>query len=250
MSSSSEIRILESAPELFRAAATQFSGLAAEAVRERGRFSVALSGGSTPKGLYTLLAIGGFEVPWENVCFFWGDERHVPPDDPESNFRMAYDAMLSKVPAQPRNILRIPAEENDAEVAARKYEQTLIDFFHLPAGKFPRFDLVLLGLGADGHTASLFPGSPALGERQRFVVANWVEELHTERITLTLPVLNHAAAIMFLVSGEEKAGILREVLEGGAGRFPSQLIQPEDGKLMWFLDQGAASRFSVAERSG
>jgi 6-phosphogluconolactonase len=247
MSFAPEIRILESAADLFRAAALQFSDLANESVRERGRFCVALSGGSTPKGLYTLLATGGYPVPWENVCFFWGDERQVPPDDPESNYRMAHEAMLSRVPVRPENVFRIPGEEKDAQVAAYKYAETLIKVFDLDAGEFPRFDLVLLGLGPDGHTASLFPGSPALHEKQRLVTANWVEKFHTNRITLTLPALNHAATISFLVSGQEKAGILRQVLEGGAGQFPSQLIRPDHGKLIWLLDRAAASELSTAK---
>jgi 6-phosphogluconolactonase len=245
MPSESEIRILKSSPELFRAAAAEFARVAADAVRARGRFCVALSGGSTPKGLYTLLATGTIPIPWGNIYFFWGDDRHVPPTDPESNYRMVYEAMLSKVPVPPENVFRILSEEKDADVAARQYEQTLSKFFRLNAGDFPRFDLVLLGLGPDGHTASLFPGSAALQEKKRLVVANWVEKFKTDRITLTLPVLNNAAAVMFLVSGEEKAGILREVLEGKGHLLPSQMVHPSDGKLIWLLDQPAASRLSA-----
>ncbi len=244
MPSSSEIRILGNSADLFRAAAVEFSELANEAVQARGRFCVALSGGSTPKGLYALLATGVFPVPWEKVCFFWGDERHVPPDDPESNYRMVNEAMLSKVPVLPGKVFRILGEEKDAQVAAKKYEETLINFFALKAGDLPRFDLILLGMGPDGHTASLFPGNSALQEKHRLVVANWVEQFHTHRITLTLPVLNNAAAVAFLVSGQEKAGILHQVLEGPTGQFPSQLIRPADGKLIWLLDQAAASQLS------
>ncbi len=248
MPSTSEIRILENSAELFRAAATEFSELANEAVQERGRFCVALSGGSTPKALYALLATGAVPVPWRNVCFFWGDERQVPPDDPESNYRMVNDALLSKIPIVPENVFRIAGEEKDAQVAAKKYEDTLVNFFALKAGDFPRFDLILLGVGPDGHTASLFPGSAALQERRRLVVANWVEQFHTHRITLTLPVLNNAAAVAFLVSGQEKAGILHQVLEGPTGQFPSQLVRPADGKLVWLLDRAAASQLSSGAR--
>ncbi|MGH9513533.1 MAG: 6-phosphogluconolactonase [Terriglobales bacterium] len=245
MSATPEIRILKTPADLFRAAATEFSDLANEAVRNRGRFCVALSGGSTPRSLYTLLASGAVPVPWQNVCIFFGDERHVPPDDAESNYRMANEAMLSKVPIPSQNIFRIPAEEKDSQAVATAYEQTLISFFGLKNGEFPRFDLILLGLGPEGHTASLFPGSSALQEKKRLVVSNWVEKFHTDRITLTLPAINDAAEIIFLVSGEEKAGILRQVLEGEPGKLPAQLIRPGDGKLVWLLDQAAASELSA-----
>jgi 6-phosphogluconolactonase len=244
MSCKPQIRVLEGPSELFRAAALEFSDLAAEAVRARGRFSVALSGGSTPKSLYALLATGAVPVPWEKVCVFWGDERHVPPDDTESNYRMANEAMLSKVPVAPGNIFRIEGEEKDAQVAAARYEKILVNFFDLNAGEFPRFDLILLGLGPDGHTASLFPDSAALQEKHQLVMANWVEKFHADRITLTLPVLNNAAEAVFLVSGKEKAGILHQVLGGRAGQFPSQLIRPDQGKLVWMLDHAAASELS------
>ena len=159
-----EIRILKTAPELFEAAAAEFAAQASQAVRANGRFTVALSGGSTPRTLYSLLATKS-DISWDKICFFWGDERHVPPDHPESNYRMANEALLSKVPARPENIFRIHAEEKDATTAALQYEQALRDFFHLSPGQFPRFDLVLLGVGPDGHTASLFPGTSALDEK-------------------------------------------------------------------------------------
>ncbi len=241
---SPEIRIVNNAEDLFHAAAAEFTDLANNAIGERGRFTVALSGGSTPKGLYSLLATGAYSVPWEYVYCFWGDERHVPPDDPENNYKMANEAMLSKLPIPPKNIFRIVSEEKDAQVAAEKYEQTLIEFFGLRPGEFPRFDLVLLGIGPDGHTASLFPDSPKLHEKEHLVVANWVEKFQTDRITLTLPVLNRAATVIFLVSGEEKAGIVQQILEGPGGRFPSQLVRPEGGELIWLMDRGAAGGLS------
>jgi 6-phosphogluconolactonase len=192
MSRQAEIRSLGSEPDLFRTAAEEFSTLMSAAVSARGRFTVALSGGSTPKGLYKLLARMP-ALPWEKVWFFWGDERHVPPHDPESNYRMAQEAMLSKIPAIPENIFRIRAEEKDAERAARAYQQTIEGVFQLTPGEFPRFDLILLGIGPDGHTASLFPGTTALEENRRLVVANWVEKFNAYRMTMTFPVLNHAA---------------------------------------------------------
>jgi 6-phosphogluconolactonase len=244
MSLKPEIRIFKTSNELFAGAVADFAKLAADAVQKRGRFCVALSGGSTPKSMYSLLATSSTPIPWQSIYFFWGDERHVLPTDPESNYRMVNEAMLSKVPVPPQNIFRISSEEKDADLAAKQYEQTLIKFFGLNAGQFPRFDLVLLGLGPDGHTASLFPDSAALSETNRLVVANWVEKFKTYRITLTLPVLNSAAVVEFLVSGKEKAGIVHQVLDGDGNQFPSQLIRPREGRLVWLLDQAAASELS------
>lgn len=238
-----EIRILKTAAELFEAAAADFAARATGAVQASGRFTVALSGGSTPKTLYSLLATKP-DIPWDKICFFWGDERHVPPDHPESNYRMANEALLSKVPVRPENIFRIHAEENDAAAAAMQYEQALRDSFHLSPGQFPRFDLILLGTGPDGHTASLFPGTAALNEPQRLVVANWVPKFNTHRITFTFPVLNAAACVMFLASGPDKAAILREILENPAADLPSQRVQPTNGALIWLVDRAAAGALS------
>jgi 6-phosphogluconolactonase len=241
MSAERELRIFKTSAELFQAAAAEFASLATDAVRSRGRFCVALSGGSTPRSLYSLLAGGAFpSIPWEKIYFFFGDERHVPPDHPDSNYRMANEAMLSKVPVPRGNVFRVHAEK-EAETAALEYEQALRKIFKLQTNEFPRFDLVLLGLGLDGHAASLFPGTTALHETRRLVVANWVEKFKSYRITLTLPVLNHAGCVMFLVSGADKAGILREVLENEGADLPSQRIRPEDGRLLWLVDRPAAA---------
>ena len=220
---------------------------ATEAVAERGRFTIALSGGSTPKGLFNLLATNARTVlPWDRMFFFWGDERHVPPTDPDSNYRMADETMLSKIPVAAGNVFRMAAENPDAAAAAEAYEKTLQKFFALQPGQFPRFDLILLGMGPDGHTASLFPGSAGLQEKSRLVIANWVEKFKTHRLTFTLPVLNAAACVTFLVSGIDKAPALHEVLEGnGPGeQYPSKLIHPVDGKLIWLIDRAAASQLS------
>jgi 6-phosphogluconolactonase len=241
MAASPEIRVVNTAVDLFQFAATEFANIAVAAVAARGRFCVALSGGSTPRGLYSLLASGTTPpIPWDKVFFFWGDERHVPPDDPQSNYRMANEALLSKISARPENVFRIPAEEKDAGVAASAYEKTLQGFFHLQSGEFPRLDLILLGIGTEGHTASLFPGTSALEETRRLVVANWVEKLHTDRITFTLPVLNHAACVMFLASGSGKAEIVRQILEGPGEELPAQRVHPSDGRLVWGMDRAAA----------
>lgn len=252
-----EIRILADAEALTRAAAEEFVGRAEESVRDTGAFTVALSGGSTPKALFRLLAgelDGAFRrrVPWGSVQVFWGDERHVPPDHPDSNYRMTYDTLLSRVPIPPENIHRIQGEDPDAEKAAEAYEQALGRIFRVAEGQLPRFDLILLGMGPDGHTASLFPGTPALQERKRLVVAQWVEKLQTHRITLTAPVLNNAALVVFLVSGAEKAETLRAVLLGEyqPERLPAQLIRPTDGRLLWLVDRAAARGLRLPEEGG
>jgi 6-phosphogluconolactonase len=240
-----ETHIVTDAEALSRAAAAEFVDRARAAVHEKGSFAVALSGGSTPKSLYALLANDTWlreQVPWAKTHYFWGDERHVPPDHPDSNYRIAYDAMLSKVPSPSANIHRIKGEYPDVKQAAQEYEQTLRGFFRLTTRQYPRFDLVFLGLGADAHTASLFPGTQALHEQQQLVVANWVGKFYAERITMTAPVLNNAACVIFLVSGEDKALPVKAVLEGRyePSQLPAQLIRPQHGRLVWLLDQAAA----------
>jgi 6-phosphogluconolactonase len=244
---SAEIRVLTTPQELFAAAAEEVVRSANEAVKERGRFTIALSGGSTPKSLYNLLATNArTSLPWDKVFFFWGDERHVPPTDPDSNYLMANEAMLSKVPVPPGNVFRFPTENADAAQVAEAYEKTLRKFFQLGPDALPRFDLILLGMGPDAHTASLFPGTAALQERSRLAVANWVETLRTCRLTLSLPVLNAARTDIFLVSGIDKAPVLRAVLEENVPgeQYPAKLVQPKDGTLIWLLDRAAASALS------
>jgi 6-phosphogluconolactonase len=240
-----EIQIVDNAEALYRAGAAEFVRQAGAAVRMKGVFTVALSGGSTPKGLYGLLATDPTlraQVPWDKTHVFWGDERHVPPTDADSNYRMASEAMLSKVPIPPAHVHRIKSEHPDARQAAEDYEQTLRAFFHSPEGQLPRFDLVFLGLGPEGHTASLFPGTKALHEEKRLVVSNWVGKFYTHRITMTAPVLNNAACVIFLVSGGDKALPLKAALEGPyePEQLPAQLIRPEHGRLLWLIDEVAA----------
>ena len=239
-----EIRVLTTPQELFEAAAEEVVHAAKEAVAQRGRFTIALPGGSTPKNLFNLLATNARTVlPWDRTFFFWGDERHVPPTDPDSNYRMAEETMLSKIPVAAGNVFRISAENPDAAAAAEAYEQSLRKFFQLGPGDVPIFDLILLGMGPDGHTASLFPGSAGLQEKTRLVIANWVDKLKTSRLTLTLPVLNAARCVTFLVSGTDKAAMLKTVLEedAPAEQYPSKLIRPNNGKLIWLVDRAAAS---------
>jgi 6-phosphogluconolactonase len=247
VTSSVEIRTLTTPQELFAAAAEEVVRTANEAVAKRGRFTIALSGGSTPKNLYNLLATNArTALPWDRMFFFWGDERYVPPNDPDSNYHMADEIMLSKIPVAPGNVFRIRTENPDAAAVAENYEQTLRKFFELQPEQVPIFDLILLGMGPDGHTASLFPGTAALKEKSRLVVANWVEKMKTHRITLTLPVLNAARCVTFLVSGTDKASVLHTVLEENVPgeQYPSKLVKPSDGKLIWLLDRAAASQLT------
>lgn len=241
-----DVKIVPDSAALAQAAAREFRRTAEAAVKERGRFSVALSGGNTPRTVYSLLAAEHKQLPWNQIHLFFGDERHVPPDDPDSNFRMATESLISKVPIPQENVHRIRAEM-EAEAAAREYEQTLRGFFQLVDHDWPRFDFIFLGLGDDGHTASLFPGSKALTDASQSVTANWVEKLKTFRITLTFPVLNNAAEVVFMVSGGGKAQILREVLRPGILKYPAQGVRPENGRLLWIADQDAGRllRFSA-----
>lgn len=242
----SNVSVFSSTAELFQASAQTFAELAKTAVAAHGSFSVALSGGSTPKGLFSVLADSpALNVPWQNVLFFWGDERHVPPDHADSNFRMTQESLLSKVPVRAENVHRIKSEWSHADAAARDYEQELRSVFSLGDQAFPRFDLVLLGMGADGHTASLFPGTQALTETRRLVVANWVEKLKTFRITFTFPVINAAAWVMFLAAGADKAEAIGRVFGNSNDGPPAKMVRPVDGRLVWLLDRSAAGTAAV-----
>lgn len=238
------ILISHDAEQMSQEAANRFTQLAQQQIQASGHFSAALAGGSTPKRLYELLASKPYRsrIPWQSVYLFWGDERCVPPDHPESNFRMAHEALLSSVPIPQTNIHRIPVDRVDPEQAARLYERTLRTFFRLSAEAWPEFDLILLGLGGDGHVASLLPNSPALRESRRLVVATTSGHPDLPRVTLTLPVLNHARHLMWLVAGPEKASMVRAVLERGdrPEEVPAGRVKSTGGKIFWFLDRAAA----------
>lgn len=229
--------------ELARVGAALVRDEAWRAVETHGVFRVVLAGGETPRALYARLADPSFrDVPWDLTQVFWGDERHVGPSDTESNYRMAFDTLLSRVPVNPSSVFRIRGEKPDAEVAARDYDATIRHVCGLDAGQWPRFDLVLLGLGTDGHTASLFPGSPALQERSRLVVAPWVSDRRAFRITMTLPVFDHALHVVFLVSGAAKAAAVAAAIQPpkDADPPPAALVRPTSGRLSWLLDAPAA----------
>lgn len=239
------IRIFNNLNALSRAAAELFVECAAHAVRSRGRFSVALSGGSTPRRLYELLAAPPFvqQVQWEAVHFFWGDERCVPEDDPRRNELMTRQALLEHVPVPAEHIHPISGSLPPRE-AAEAYESELRRFF---AHHAPVFDLVLLGMGANAHTASLFPHTSVLHENQRWAAEVYVAEVNMYRVTLTAPLLNQAGQVVFLVSGEDKALALQNVLEGAyqPDELPAQLIRPNGAHPTWLIDRAAGHKLAV-----
>lgn len=226
------IQLAERAAEFIREQAQK-------AITRHGRFDLVLSGGSTPEATYQSLMAGG-DVEWPSVYLYWGDERCVPPTDAASNFRMADRALISSVPVPEEHIFRIHGED-DPQAAAEAYQRVLETRF-ADEGQ-PRFDLVLLGLGPEAHTASLFPGTLALKEEGRWVVPNYVDKLTSWRVTLTPAAINSALQVLFLVQGKEKAPAVRQVLEGDRNpiQWPAQMIQPTDGTAHWFLDEEAAS---------
>ena len=250
-----EIRIVPDLAALSREAARRFVGLAQQGVHERGRFTVALSGGTTVEPLHALLASEPSRhlMPWDQIHIFWGDERCLPVEHPENNFRMAHDALLSRVPIPTASIHRVPVEQGAPEAVALAYERTLRDFFALEEEKaVPEFDLICLGLGTDGHAASLFPRSDALRERHRWVVATAGGMPRRPRVSLTIPVLNRARHLVWLVAGSRKAAIVRSVLEGPASPddLPAQQIRPIHTSPLWLIDRAAARLLTVQEVVG
>ena len=247
------MNIFASPEEAARAVARYFVELNQKTVAKSNGFTVALSGGSTPKLLYELLADPREpfrdQIVWNKSYFYFTDERNVPGDHPDSNYRMAYEALFAHVPKT--QIIRIPTEKPPAE-AAQVYEDALIEMY---GPELPDLDLVLLGMGEDGHTASLFPYSPALKETERLVVAPWVEQLDAYRITMTLPVLNNAHSVVFLVTGAAKAEIIREVVSfdrrhyKNPDLYPAQAVCPTNGEVSWFVDEAAARLCSISNSS-
>ncbi len=273
MSTTSEVSVCPNAAALTRLAAAKTVAVMADAVAARGVCRLALSGGSTPRALYQELAawnqetqrplletLGGgprVTVPWSCVHVFLGDERFVPPDHEESNARMIRDTLLEGTGIPEENVHPVPTVDVEPDEAARQYEQTLARAFGIPAagasgaaGEWPRFDLMLLGMGADGHTASLFPGEPTIDVADRWVLATHPASVGRWRISLTLPVINHARTILVLVTGGAKAPIIARVLgeQGGEPSLPIQRVQPVDGKMSWMLDEDAAGdRFQMSD---
>jgi 6-phosphogluconolactonase len=250
MAGAPTLNIFTDARELTRAAADLFVRLGKETIAERGQFLVALSGGSTPKALYSMLASREYapQLDWNKAQFLFGDERGVPPSHADSNFASADAMLFTPLRIRSTQIHRMHGED-PPEIAAVQYEDTLRHLTGTAPGQWPRLDLILLGMGEDGHTASLFPGSPSLNERTRWVVPSFSPQGTRSRITLTLGVINHASVILFLVAGLNKAKVVRSVVEGRSqdpSPYPAALIQPETGRLVWYLDRAAASELTVA----
>jgi 6-phosphogluconolactonase len=240
-----KVKVYQDVSAVMKAAARMFIDLANEAIKNHGYFSVALAGGSTPRALYNLLATPKYTdlINWSLVYVFWGDERCFPPDHVESNYRMTYDVLLAHVPLPSENIHRIHGED-DPRQAAEDYQKVLFEFNQSVAKNSDnpiRFDLLLLGLGEDGHTASLFPHSFALDETEQWVTATYVENMKSWRVTLTLRIINAASNILFTVTGKNKTKRLKHVLNGdfNSEQLPAQLVQPLNGDLWWFVDTEA-----------
>jgi 6-phosphogluconolactonase len=250
MGSEPTVTIVPDPDALAEAAARLTADVAARAIAARGRFMWALAGGDTPRPTYARLALSPFRerVDWRRTWVFFGDERAVPPDHAGSNYRMAQETLLSRVPIPAAQVLRIRGEAEDPEVAAAEYARALSQAFGTRRGTLPRFDLVLLGLGVDGHTASLFPDSPVVREVFRTVAAVHVTAATIpQRLTLTLPVFNAAAQVIFLVAGAEKAKVVKAVL-GERATLPAAMVRPDDGELVWLLDRAAAAQLSPAPK--
>ncbi|HTO13770.1 MAG TPA: 6-phosphogluconolactonase [Candidatus Binatia bacterium] len=244
MDAKPEITIVDDDTALADAAARAVVEIAAEAIAARRRFTVALAGGNTPRATYERLAAPPLreQMPWDRTWIFFGDERGVPPDHPDSNYRMANAALLSKVPVPAAQVARIRGEAEDAEAAAADYTRVITEVFGCRRGALPSFDLILLGMGVDGHTASLFPGSPVLKEVFRPVAAvHAAAAAIPKRFTFTFPLINAAARVMFLVSGSEKAKVLKAVLGETGSSLPASMVRPTHGRLTWLLDRPAAA---------
>ncbi len=244
---SGELKIFDKEADLFAAAAATFVDAVRAVLAVRPQFTVALSGGSTPRAMFERLAAAPFrdEVEWRKIQWFWGDERSVPAEHPDSNYRMAAESLLSRVDVDWTKVHRMRGEADPLSDAADEYQRTLAQVCNAPLnGPPPSLDLVLLGMGNDGHTASLFPNTAALNEQGRWVVANEVPQQLTRRLTLTYPTLNAAGCVMFLAAGAGKARILREVRQGphDPAKLPSQGINPTGGRLLWYVDRAAASQ--------
>src|SRR6266566_6719156 len=234
-----EVRVFSNLEALSREAASRFEEFADRRIAEGRIFAAGLSGGSTPRQLYQLLASPPFSdrIPWRSIHLFQVDERCVPPDHADSNYKMVREALLGKGLVPESNFHRMAAELPDRDAAAQQYAEELARILKPQASGWPRLDLVLLGMGPDGHTASLFPGSAALDEQSRWVAPNYVEKLTSYRLTLTFPVLNAAAEIIFLVAGADKAEALRQVLDASsaAGKLPAQRVRPAEGQVRWYV---------------
>lgn len=252
-----ELHISPDSSSLYKAIADDFMQRAIEHVKRKGLFHVALSGGNTPKQLFTLLSQEPYKssIPWDKIYFFFGDERYVPEDQPDSNYFMSHQYLFSKVNVPRVHVFQIPTQYKDPNKAAEDYAATMRDIFKLNNNDIPQFDLLYLGLGTNAHTASLMPGtdlvkayaqSPDGGHKGQITAAAWIEELSMYRITFTPPVINNSSCIAFLVEGAEKAEPVWQILEGPHDPvlYPAQLIDGQHGKALWFLDKAATAKLT------
>lgn len=237
-----EIKISPDKNKLIQEFAAYIAGLIEKSIKEKDRCTFVLSGGSTPKSLYEMFASEKYReiIEWSKVYLFWGDERCVSPDHPDSNYRMAREALIDHIDIPSDNVFRIPAEQEPGD-AAREYEETIKKIVG-GSMQFPVFDIILLGIGEDGHTASLFPGTGALKEKQRWVTEVYVPRLDTYRITLTLPVINSGRNVIFLVAGEAKADVVRKIINIKGLHYPAAHVNPVHGKLVYFIDGAVGAR--------
>ena len=242
-----QLEIYDTDEKLVEGLAEHIYDLSKLALETRGQFTISLSGGSTPKALYEHLAAAyAKKLDWGSILWFLGDERCVPHDSDESNYRMINEALLSKAPVPRSNVFATEGQDSDPKASASHYEALMRQVVPSRSNDIPCFDLILLGLGPDGHTASLFPGSAALKEQERCFVANWVEKFNSNRLTTTYPVLNNARNVIFLASGKGKAQILNEVLNSPEAGYPAQKVQPTPGRLQWFVDKAAVELLNTA----
>jgi len=252
MDATSEIRVVADPSALAEIAAQEVLEIARAAVAARGRFTVALAGGSTPRATYQRLAQPPLaaQMPWDRTVVFFGTSGGVPPDHADSNYGMAHAALLSRVPIPPDRVFRIPGESADPDAIAADYARKLAEVLGVRRGEVPRLDLILLGLGVDGHTASLFPGSPVLKETFRTVAAVHAAAASIpQRFTLTYPILNAAACVIYLVAGAEKAKVVKAALGDRSSGLPAAMVRPADGRLLWIIDRAAASLLPSSRRT-
>ncbi len=239
-----KLNIAADKEELKKALAERIITMAQQAAASGGNFTIALSGGSTPAALYDLLAQPGYKerMPWKQVQMFWGDERCVPHDSPESNYRMVEEKLLCKIEIPRENVHPTVGQDENCRRSADLYEASIRNVFSSSEEtRTPQFDLILLGLGPEGHTASIFPESPVLQEKQRLVMSVWVEKLKMHRVTFTFRLINNARHIFFLVEGDSKKDIVKQVIESGNEVLPAQFVKPQHGQLEWYLDRAAAA---------
>ncbi|MCK5140347.1 MAG: 6-phosphogluconolactonase [Thermodesulfovibrionia bacterium] len=245
-----EIVIFNDIEDISNFAVKKWRDICDKALKNKNYFEVALSGGKTPMALYKRLAEFEETLPWNKTRVFFVDERFVPFEHSESNYRMVNHVLFNNIDIPRENIHSIPTKENNPRVSAMKYEEDLISSFKLAQGQFPQFDLILLGMGEDGHTASLFPGTPSLQETKHLSVAVSPSDLSLrERISLTLPVINNAVNIIFLIAGRNKAKVIKDVLEDGTHELPAAMVKPEKGKLLFLIDERAASLISIIKNN-